>query len=165
MRVSFATIVIGTALLLTACSGGADGVTLQRGRSAASTRSPSATNAAGSGDSDSTASSTSASTPAPATPPADSAPPGSDAGTGTTPAPAPAPAAPALGSCGNPKCFGLNGVGGCKATDSAGDEVTMGCHGGGCVCFTADQTTATFDGDITSADDAAQLFLTHCTCN
>jgi hypothetical protein len=41
----------------------------------------------------------------------------------------------------------------------------MACHGGGCACFTADQTTATFDGDITSADDAAQLFLIHCTCN
>jgi hypothetical protein len=168
MRVLFATLATATALLLTACSGGTEGSTLQRSRSLESSRSPAATSPGGSGDS--TAASTAATTPAPATPPAaDTAPAASDAGTApaTTPAttPAPAPTSAAPGSCGNPKCLGGNGFGGCKATDSAGDVVTMGCQDGSCGCFAGGLSTAAFDGDVTSADDAAQLFLANCTCN
>ena len=164
MRVFIAAFVTATALLLTACSGGTEGTTLQRGRSASSTRTPEASGATGSGSGSSNAASTSASPPAPAPPPAaDTAPAGSDAGAATAPAPAPAPAA--LGSCGNPKCVGGNGLAGCKATDSAGDVVTMGCQDGACGCFAGGQNTAAFDGDVNSADDAAQLFLANCPCN
>jgi hypothetical protein len=154
------------ALFVTACSSGSEGATLQRGRSASTSRSPEATGAgaAGSGG-DANAASAAPSMPAPAAPATDTTPADGDAGPGTQPAPAPAPSAAALGSCANPKCVGANGFGGCKATDGAGDVVTMGCQGGACGCFAGGQTTATFDGDVTSADDAAQLFLLNCTCN
>jgi hypothetical protein len=49
--------------------------------------------------------------------------------------------------------------------DAAGDVVTMGCQDGACACFAGGQTTAVFDGDVNSADDARQLFLTSCGCN
>lgn len=166
MRVFFSPIlVVATALLLTACSGGPEGATLQRGRSASSSRSPEAASAGASGaGGDANASSAPPSTPPPA-PAAGKPPADGDAGTGTQPAPAPAPSTAALGSCGNPRCVGANGFAGCKATDGAGEVVTMGCQGGACGCFAGGQTTATFDGDVTSADDAAQLFLLNCTCN
>jgi hypothetical protein len=169
MRVFFSpSMAFAAALLVTACSGGSDGVTLQRGRSASSPRSPEAASegggasgAAGSANASSAAPSTSA----PAAPAGDSAPADGDAGPGAKPAPAPAPSTAALGSCGNPKCVAANGFGGCRATDAAGDVVTMGCQGGACGCFAGGQAAATFDGDVTSADDAAQLFLLNCTCN
>lgn len=160
MRVFITPLMAATALLVAACSGGTEDSTLQRGRSASSTGAPTAGSATGSG---SNASSTAGSAPAPAPPPAaDTAPAGSDAGPA---APAPAPAPAALGSCGNPSCLGGGGLAGCKATDSAGDLVTMGCQDGACACFAGGQTTATFDGDVNSADDAVQLFLANCTCN
>jgi hypothetical protein len=167
MRVLFSPILVAaTALLVTACSAGPEGTTLQRGRSASSSRSPEATTASAPGSGGgANGSSAAPSTPAPAAPSADTAPADGDAGPGTQPGSAPAPSTAALGSCGNPKCVGANGFGGCKATDGAGDVVTMGCQGGACGCFAGGQTTATFDGDVTSADDAAQLFLVNCTCN
>jgi hypothetical protein len=167
MRVLFNPILVAAAtLLVTACSGGSEGAVLQRGRSASSSRSPAATSAGATGSGgDANASSAVPSQPAPAAPAADTAPADGDAGPGTQPAPAPAPSTAALGSCANPKCVGANGFGGCKATDGAGDVVTMGCQGGACGCFAGGQTTATFDGDVTSADDAAHLFLLNCTCN
>ena len=84
---------------------------------------------------------------------------------GAAPAPAPAPVPPAPGSCGAPRCFGFAGVGGCKATDATGALVTMGCQDGACACLAAGQTTTTFDGDVTSTDDARSLFLVNCACN
>lgn len=56
------------------------------------------------------------------------------------------------------------GVAGCKATDGAGVSVTMGCQDGACACLKGGQTTATFEGDASSAADASQLFLSSCDC-
>lgn len=98
----------------------------------------------------------------PSAPPASPVPPGAPDG-GVTTSPDAATPAP-VGSCGTPKCFGVGGFGGCKATDSAGAEVTMGCQGGGCACRAAGHTTATFSGNVNSASDAAQLFLANCAC-
>ena len=177
MRVFILAVALMTALILSGCSGGTEGSTLQRGRSASSTPTVEATNGSGSDapGASSNASSTSSSPSAPAAPTAPAAPDSSaassanDAGAGATPgsapAPSPAPAPAALGTCGNPKCVGGNGLAGCKATDGAGDLVTMGCQDGACACFTGGQETTEFDGDVNSADDAAQLFLTNCTCN
>ena len=159
-----------TGLILSACSGGTEGTTLQRGRSASTTPGVEATSGtkAGASNESSNASSAAPSAPAaPTSPGSSAASTTSDAGTGATPAPAPAPpptpAAP--GTCGNPKCLGGNGLAGCKATDGAGDLVTMGCQDGACACFTGGQETIEFDGDVNSPDDAVQLFLTNCTCN
>ncbi len=171
MRVFILPLAAMTALVLSACSGGTEGTTLQRGRSASSTPAVEAANAASSGASN--ASSTTSSSPsapaAPAAPDSNAASSANDAGAGATPgsaappAPAPVPAAP--GTCGNPKCLGGNGLAGCKATDGAGELVTMGCQDGACACFTGGHATTEFDADVNSADDAAQLFLTNCTCN
>jgi hypothetical protein len=68
------------------------------------------------------------------------------------------------GSCASPKCFGLAGIGGCKATGQDGALITMGCQDGACACLIGNQTTSTFDGDVATADDARQLFLTNCNC-
>jgi len=166
MRVFILPFAAMTALLLAACSGGTEGSTLQRSRSASSTRAVQDTTESSGG-----APSASATPPsAPAAPPPSDPGPASDtndAGAATTPVPAPAPAptSAAPGTCGNPKCLGGNGLAGCKATDGAGDLVTMGCQDGACACFVGDQATTEFDGDVNSADDAAQLFLTNCACN
>lgn len=167
MRVFIAAFVTATALLVTACSVGTEDTTLQRGRSASSARAPGGASGPAAGDSNATSPPSSPAAPAPPPPPAANATATNDAGastgpaSGTTPAPAPA----ALGSCGNPKCVGGNGLAGCKATDGAGDVVTMGCQDGACACFAGGQATAEFDGDVNSPDDAAQLFLANCTCH
>jgi hypothetical protein len=141
---------------LAACSDGPDDSPLQRSQTPAPTRSP-----ASSKGTKSTGDTTPSTTPPPSEPA-----PTPPAGSASAPAPAPpAPTPPAPGSCGAPKCFGLAGIGGCKATDSAGDLVTMGCQDGACACLSGGQTTTTFDGDVNSADDARGLFLTNCTCN
>jgi hypothetical protein len=172
MRVFISAFVTATTLLVTACSGGTEDTTLQRGRSASASRSPGATSATGATGGGSSNAASGPSSPAAPAPPVAATPPATgdaDASTGpasgSTPAPAPAPAAAPLGSCGNPKCAGGNGLAGCKATDSAGDLVTMGCQNGVCGCFAGGQNTAGFDGDVNSADDAAQLFLANCPCN
>ncbi len=146
-----------TMLGLVGCSGGTEDSTLPRSQTPAPSHAPAASNST-----KSTGDTTPATTPPASTPDPTPAP---DAGTSPSPSPAPPPAPPAPGSCGAPKCFGLAGVGGCKATDSAGDLVTMGCQDGACACLTGGQTTTTFDGDVTSADDARSLFLVNCTCD
>jgi hypothetical protein len=169
MRVFILPVAAMTALILSACSGGTEGTTLQRGRSASSTPAVEAAAGAKGGASNASNASNASPTAPSAPPPPDSsaASTTSDAGAGATPAPAPAPApTPAApGTCGNPKCLGGDGLAGCKATDGAGDLVTMGCQDGACACFTGGQETIEFDGDVNSADDAVQLFLTNCTCN
>jgi hypothetical protein len=138
---------------LTGCSGAADDTSLPRSQSKAPTRLPTRAPAS-SGDTTPTT-----------TPPSSTPAPSPDAGAAPAPAPAPPATPPVPGSCAAPKCFGLAGVGGCKATDSTGALVTMGCQDGACACVAADQTTTTFDGDVTSGSDAHDLFLTNCTCN
>lgn len=135
------------------CSDGTEGSSLQRSQTPSPTRMPASSKGTKSTDA------VPSTTPPPSSVPA----PASDAG--ATPPPAPAPAPPVPGSCGAPACFGLAGIGGCKATDAAGDRVTMGCQDGACVCLTGGQTTTTFDGDVNSVDDARSLFLVNCTCN
>jgi len=155
-RLASLTVVAAVATLgLVGCSGGTEDSTLQRQQT--STREP-----ASSKGTKSTGDTAPATTPPPSTP--DPNPGSPDGGAAPTPTPAPAPTPPAPGSCGAPKCFGLAGVGGCKATDAAGDLVTMGCQDGACACVAGGQTT-TFDGDVNSTDDARSLFLTNCTCN
>ena len=80
-----------------------------------------------------------------------------DAGTSSTPAPAPEP-----GSCAAPKCIGAAGLCGCKATDSNGALVVMGCQDGQCACTGG--TDAQFEGDCTGPDDAKDLFFANCGC-
>jgi hypothetical protein len=139
---------------LAGCSGGPEDSTLQRSQTPAPTRLPASTKGTTSGDT----------TPA-TTPPASTPDPSPSPDAGATPAPKPPPPPPVPGSCGAPKCFGLAGVGGCKATDSTGDLVAMACQDGACACVVGGQTTTTFDGDVNSASDARDLFLTNCACN
>jgi len=153
--VSLGAIAAFTTLGLVGCSGGTEESTLRRSQTQAPTRLPASSKGTTS-TGDTAPATTPPSTPDPTPAPADG---------GAAPPPAPTPAPPAPGSCGAPKCFGLAGVGGCKATDSAGDLVAMGCQDGACACVVAGQTTTTFDGDVDSADDARSLFLTNCTCN
>ena len=141
-------------LSLAGCSGGPEDSTLQRSQTPAPTRLPASTKG------------TSGDTSPATTPPASTPDPSSSPDAGAPPPPAPKPTPPPVpGSCAAPKCFGLAGVGGCKATDSAGELVAMGCQDGACACVVGGQTTTTFDGDVNSADDARDLFLTNCTCN
>jgi hypothetical protein len=92
----------------------------------------------------------------PATPPA----PAPDAG---SPPPPATPAPP--GSCENPKCLAGGGLCGCKATDSAGDLVTLGCQDGVCGCFSGAELTTSFDGETCdTGDDARSLCLAYCGC-
>lgn len=155
MRVLFLLATLG-GVLVGACSG-ADGPSPIQHR--ASTDPPSTAQAPKSPSDGSQGGSNADPAPAPpATPtPSDPPPVTPDAGGATTP---PAPA----GACGNPKCFAAFGVAGCKATDGAGVSVTMGCQDGACACLKGGQTTATFEGDATSAADASQLFLSSCDC-
>ncbi len=75
----------------------------------------------------------------------------------------PPPAAP--GSCGNPQCFAVGGVCGCKATDGAGNTVKMGCQGGACACFDANgNDTNDFDSSCEDPASAAIAFQ-QCACN
>jgi hypothetical protein len=157
MRVLFASLLAVSALGLVACSGGTEGSSLQRQRATGDDGTPTA-----SGGTKTSGSKTAPAPTAPESAPApEPAPAMADAG--APPPPAPAPATPS--SCGAPTCFGLGGFGGCKATDSAGALVTMACQDGLCGCFAGGQTTATFDGDVNSSDQAAQLFVANCTCN
>jgi len=157
MRVFFSALVATSALLLAACSGGTEDGTLQRQPGSASSRTPAPGTGSGTKG---TGGAPGTSSPGPGSSPVTP-----DAGAAPAPAPpAPAPA-PAPGSCGDPKCFGVAGVGGCKATDGAGATVTMGCQGGACACVSGGQNTPAFDGDVNSAEDARQLFLINCTCN
>jgi hypothetical protein len=146
-------------LLLVACSDGAGASTLQRANDLSPARQPASKSTSNDG---SHGGSNASPTPASPTPPSDPTP-ATDAGTGTAPTTPPA-TPPAPGSCASPKCFGLGGFGGCKATDSAGAAVTMGCQDGACACVAGGQTTSTFAGDVNSGDDARQLFLTNCDC-
>ena len=139
---------------LVGCSDGTEESSLQRSQTRAPTRTPASSKGTKSTDP------TPSTTPHPSSSPV----PVPDAGATPTPAPAPVPTPPVPGSCGAPKCFGLAGVGGCKATDAAGDLVTMGCQDGACACLTGGQTT-NFDGDVNDVDDARSLFLVNCTCN
>lgn len=141
-------------LALAGCSGGAEDSSLPRSQTQTPTRLPASSK--GTKSTDDTAPAT--------TPPPSTTPDAPDGGAAPSPAPTP-PAPPEPGSCGAPKCFGLAGFGGCKATDAAGDLVAMGCQDGVCACTTAGQAATTFDGDVNSADDARGLFLTNCTCN
>jgi hypothetical protein len=94
--------------------------------------------------------------PPPATPP-----PATDAGAPPPPPPAQAPP----GSCGNPKCVGGGGLCGCKATDSAGTVIALGCDDTGCGCFVNDQLVAATADTCTSPDEAAAIFASTCGCN
>jgi len=100
--------------------------------------------------------------PPPSAPPAAPAPSAS-----TTPdaGPPPATTPPTPGSCAAPKCLAGGGLCGCKATDGAGNVVTMGCQDGQCGCFVGQDTTTTFDGTCDTQDDAVSLFVTNCGCN
>lgn len=158
MRVLFIVALAALSLSLVACSGGSEDTTLRRAPVNAPARSQ-APSGAGGGD-DATTSTTPA--PPPQGTPSDSSAPAPDGGAGTPSAP---PSPPAPGSCGAPKCFGLGGFGGCKATDGAGITVPMACQDGACACLKGAQTTSTFEGDVTSADDARQLFLGNCDCD
>lgn len=152
MRVFFFLGLSALSLSFAACSGGTEDTTLRRTPSSREgSQTPGGTTLPNETKSDSTS-------PPPADPPADPSPPASDAG-------APSPTPPAAGSCGAPKCFGLGGFGGCKATDAAGQLVTMACQNGECLCLGGAQNTTTFAGDVASADDARQLFFTNCNCN
>ena len=157
VRLGVLTVAVPLAMLgLVGCSDGGEDSSLRRSQTPAPTRTPSSSKGTKSTDSAPSA------TPQPSSEPA----PSPDGGaTSPAPVPAPAPTPPAPGSCGAPKCFGLVGVGGCKATDSAGVLVTMGCQDGACECLADGQTTTTFDGDVNSVDDARSLFLVNCTCN
>ncbi len=85
-----------------------------------------------------------------------------DAGAGVD-ASKPPPAAP--GACGTPKCFAIGGVCGCKATDSAGNTVKMGCQDGACACFDANgNDTNDFDSSCDDPASAAIAFQ-QCACN
>lgn len=95
----------------------------------------------------------SAPAPAPTTTPA-------PAPTTTTPTPAPAPA----GACGNPKCVAFLGTAGCKATDTSGAAVVLGCDQGACACLTGGQQTSTFAANPATIDDAKALFIANCDC-
>jgi len=162
MRVLLLAPLAAAALLVGACTGGSGDTTLRRSQDIESNEStpkkPKDGSKGGSSDSPTPSSSTSdtsdpAPAPAPATP---------DAGGATPTTPPATPAQP--GTCGAPKCFGLGGFGGCKATDGAGDSVVLACNDQGCACLTANKTTSVFDGDVTSGEDAAQLFLANCAC-
>jgi hypothetical protein len=86
-----------------------------------------------------------------------------DAGVPTTP-----PAQGPLGSCGNPACGTDLNECGCQATDSAGNQVQLGCQAGGqCVCVVnGNVDTQPFDENGACADPAstAAQFLTNCSC-
>lgn len=156
MRVFFFAGFAALSFAAAACSGGTEDTTLRRSPGApARTQAP-----AGGGDdtSDEAPSSTPASTPS--TPGDATSPAPSPEGGAATPAPPPAP-----GSCGAPKCFGLAGFGGCRATDGAGTLVTLACKDGACACLTGGQPTATFEGVVNSGEDARQLFVASCACN
>jgi hypothetical protein len=144
-----------TMLGLVGCSGGTEDTSLRRSQTAAPAHLPASSKGTTSGDTAPSTTAQPSSDPAPVL----------DGGAAPAPGPAPAPAPPVPGSCGAPKCFGLAGVGGCKATDSAGVLVTMGCQDGACACLAGGQTTTTFDGDVNSVDDARSLFLVNCTCD
>lgn len=161
MRVSLLAPVAAAALLVAACSGGAeDGTTLRRGQDVTSgkeSKLPSDGSKGGSSDSPTPANTTPDSTPAP-----DPAPPSTPDG-GVTPTTPPAtPATP--GSCGDPKCFGFAGYGGCKATNGAGQSVAMACDETGCACVTGGKTTTTFEANVASGADAKTAFLGNCDC-
>jgi hypothetical protein len=104
------------------------------------------------------------STPTPQ--PSSTTPPTPTGSSSTPPPPPPPPPAPE-GSCGNPKCAGISGLCGCRATDSAGNLVLLGCSDGSCVCTTLDQVT---DGPVDeggACGDQTQmkaLFTSTCTC-
>lgn len=135
---------------LVGCSEGTEESSLPRSQTPAPTRTPASSKG------------TKSTAPTPSTTPHPSSAPVPVPDAGAIPTPVPAPPVP--GSCGAPTCFELAGVGGCKATDAAGDLVTMGCQDGTCACLTGGQTT-TFDGDVNNVDDARSLFLVNCTCN
>lgn len=159
-------LLVAMALLTVACSAGADSSPLRRSSDtkgsasngtkttqrddAPSTDDPPATNSGGG--------STSTGTGAPTSTPSAPAP---------TPAPTttstPTPPAPA-GACGNPKCVAFFGTGGCKATDTNGTTVVLGCDQGACTCITGNQQTSAFAGSVASPDDAKALFLANCDC-
>lgn len=161
MRVLFSDAVgISALLLLAACSDGSGASTLQRSNGVSPVRAPASKTAP---DDGSHGGSNASPKPADPTPSSDPMPSTPDAGAGTPPVTPPA-TPPAPGTCGSPKCFGVGGFGGCKATDGAGATVTMACQDGACACFGGGQTTPTFAGAVKSADDARQLFLTNCDC-
>jgi len=84
---------------------------------------------------------------------------------GATKADASPPVTSAPGTCGNPKCAATNGLCGCKATDSAGNNIVMGCQGGACACFDANGNDAN-DFDATCDDPAsAAIAFQQCACN
>lgn len=111
--------------------------------------------------------------PGPGNPdPSPAAPPGSSPDSQTTTqddagakvdASKPPPSAP--GTCGNPKCAAVGGLCGCKATDGAGNNITMGCQGGACACFDArGNDVRDFDGTCDDPASAAIAFQ-QCACN
>jgi hypothetical protein len=159
MRVLLIAPLAAAALLVAACSGGADdGMTLRRGQDITSgkeSKTPSDGSKGGSSDSPTPAPPDSTPDPAPSTPST------TDGGATPTTPPAP-PATP--GSCGDPKCFGFGGFGGCKATNAAGQSVVMGCDETGCACVTGGKTTTTFEAEVASGADAKTLFLGNCDC-
>lgn len=56
------------------------------------------------------------------------------------------------------------GTGGCKATDSSGATVVLGCDQGACACLTGGKQTAVFEDDAASADDLKSAFFANCSC-
>lgn len=157
MRVFVAVVLAAASLSVAACSGGTEDSTLRRSPSSpARSQEPSTGTAVDDATSSATPAPSSSSSPSPS----GGAPGAPDGGAGT-----PVPTPPAPGSCLDPKCVALGGVGACKATDTAGSLVTMACKNGFCACLTGTQTTVTFEGEPNDETEARQLFLANCGCN
>ena len=152
-------LLVATALLTAACSSGPEGTGLRRsnttgGKTSSETTSSDRRGAPTTDDPPASGSDDGAGEPAPAPAP-----------TPTTSSSSPAPAPPPLsGSCANPKCVGLLGTGGCKATDSSGASVVLGCDQGACACLTGGKQTTAFEGDAETVDDLKSLFFANCGC-
>lgn len=157
MRVSILLALAGSALFTAGCSdAGISQIRRRADNETAETAKGSDGSKGGSNANPTPAPADSPVTPPPSTP---SSPDG-----GATPAPTPdgGGAPPANNTCTTPKCFGIGGYGGCKATDSAGNQIKMGCQTGDCACQGG--SNADFAGDVSSTNDAVQLFIAHCGC-
>lgn len=154
-------LLVATALLAAACSSGPEAGVMRRsgatdGKASKETTSTQRDDAPSTTDSP-------ASSPAPNGNPTSVPAPAPTTSSSPSPTPTPAPAPPA-GSCANPKCIAFGGTGGCKATDTNGATVVLGCDQGGCACLTGGQQTTAFEGNAATADDMKALFFANCSC-